>query len=204
LEKSIGAFDVTHNFKSALVFDLPFGKGQRLLPTGIAEAVLGNWRVSAINFYSSGTPIGLSTTVVTPIYSGRQAPFITSYTGWQPNWAHGSFDPSVDRFFVPYGNDPFPRQGPGTPYQGIGNTTRFNPKVRLFPNLSENFSLAKSISIRESLRLDFRAEAFNVFNRVRFGTGSTTLQSQTFGLLTSNSDILNLPRQLQFGLKLYF
>ena len=41
-------------------------------------------------------------------------------------------------------------------------------------------------------------------SRVRFGTGSTSLQSQTFGVLTSNSDLLNTPRQMQFVLKLYF
>ncbi len=204
LEKSIGAYDVPHNFKSAVVFELPVGKGKRFLSQGIAAAALGNWRVSAINFYSSGVPIAVSTTVVTPLFSGRQAPFITSYTGWQPSWKNGAFDPSADRFFVPYGADPFPRQGTGTPYQGIGNMTRFNPKVRYFPNFTENLSLAKTIPIRESLRMDFRAEAFNVFNRVRFGTGSTSLQAQTFGQLTSNGDILNLPRQLQFGLKVYF
>jgi hypothetical protein len=52
--------------------------------------------------------------------------------------------------------------------------------------------------------MDFRFEMFNAFNRVRFGTGSTTLQSQTFGQLTSNSDILNNPRQIQFGLKFWW
>jgi hypothetical protein len=52
-------------------------------------------------------------------------------------------------------------------------------------------------------RLDFRAEAFNVFNRVHFGTGSTSLQSQSFGRLTSNGDLLNSPRQMQLALKVY-
>src|SRR5438128_603683 len=74
-----------------------------------------------------------------------------------------------------------PRQGAGTPYSGIGNVTRYNPKVRTFPNLNENISIAKTFVVREQVRLDFRAEAFNTFNRVRFGTGSSTLQSQTFG-----------------------
>ena len=104
----------------------------------------------------------------------------------------------------PSRSDVFPRQGPGTPYSGIGNLTRFNPKVRYFPNLNENISVAKSFVIHEQVRLDFRAEAFNAFNRVRFGTGSTSLQSQTFGRLTSNSDLLNTPRQMQLALKLYF
>jgi hypothetical protein len=52
--------------------------------------------------------------------------------------------------------------------------------------------------------MEFRAEAFNIFNRVRFGTGSTQLQSSTFGKLSSASDLLNTPRQLQLALKLYF
>ena len=53
-------------------------------------------------------------------------------------------------------------------------------------------------------RLEFRAEAFNVFNRVRFGTGSTQLQSATFGVLTGSGSQLNTPRQLQLALKFYF
>jgi hypothetical protein len=54
------------------------------------------------------------------------------------------------------------------------------------------------------MKLEFRAEAFNVFNRVRFGTGSTQLQSQTFGVLSGSGSQLNTPRQLQLALKLYF
>jgi hypothetical protein len=54
------------------------------------------------------------------------------------------------------------------------------------------------------VRMEFRAEAFNVFNRVRFGAGNLTLQDQNFGHLTSSSDLLNSPRQLQLALKLYF
>jgi hypothetical protein len=198
LEKSIGAYNVTHNFKSALVFDLPFGKGKRLLSTGIAGVVLGNWRMSAINFYSSGTPIGLATTLVTR--SGASGA-IHHLHGVATSWAHGSLIRRSTGSLSPTAAIPS-QTGAGDALSGH-QTTRFNPKVGC-SRISGELFLAKSIPIRESLRLDFRAEAFNIFNRVRFGTGSTSLQSQTFGLLTSNSDILNLPRQLQFGLKLYF
>jgi hypothetical protein len=129
---------------------------------------------------------------------------VTSYDGWRAATKGGSFDPQVDNFFVPYGAGPFPLQGTGTSLNGMGNQTRYNPKVRQFPNYNENLSIAKSFPIKEQIRLDFRAEFFNAFNRVRFGTGSATLQSQTFGRLTSNSDIMNNPRQMQFALKLYF
>ena len=54
------------------------------------------------------------------------------------------------------------------------------------------------------MHLDFRAEAFNAFNRVRFGTGSLQLQSQQLGQLTGAADLLNSPRSMQVALKLYF
>ena len=83
--------------------------------------------------------------------------------------------------------------------------TRFNPKFRQFPNLNENISVTRSFPIHEQIRMEFRAEAFNVFNRVRFGQGSTQLQNQNFGRLTvSAGNQINSPRQLQMALKLYF
>ena len=99
---------------------------------------------------------------------------------------------------------PFPNQGLATSLNGFSNATRYNPKVRQFSNLNENLSLSKSLPLRESLRVEFRAEAFNVFNRHRFGTGSLSLQDQNFGHLTSSADLLNTPRQLQLALKVYF
>jgi len=207
LEKSIGEFDVTHDFKFAGVYDLPFGKGHHWMKSGPGAWVLGGWRVSSINVYDSGTPIGVSTSLTLPIYpsgqSGRVPAYITSYEGWQPTWS-GSFNPAVDHFFVPYGTGPFPTQGSGTALNSIGNETRLNPKLRYFPNLNETMSLTKTFPIKERARMEFRAEAFNVFNRVRFGTGSTQLQSQTFGVLTGAGSQINTPRQLQLALKLYF
>jgi carboxypeptidase family protein len=207
LEKSIGQFDVTHDFKFAGVYDLPLGKGQRWVNHGPAAWLIGNWRLSSINIYDSGTPVGIGTTLTLPIYAsgaaGRVPAYVTSYNGWQPNWA-GGFDPGKDNFFVPYGSGPFPIQGSGTSLNSIGNVTRYNPKLRLFPNLNENMSLTKSFPIREKTSVEIRAEAFNILNRVRFGTGSTTLQSATFGVLTGAGSQINTPRQLQLALKLYF
>jgi hypothetical protein len=209
LEKSIGQFDVTHDFKFAGVYDLPVGRGQQYLTHGPAAWVLGNWRIASINTYSSGTPVNVTTSYTLPIYaagdagSTRVAPYVSSYTGWQPSYS-GSFDPGKDNFFVPYGAGPFPLQGSGTAYNLIGNDTRYNPKLRLFPNLNENMSLTRSFPIREKMRLEFRAEAFNVFNRVRFGTGNTQIQSSQFGVLVGAGSQINTPRNLQLALKFYF
>jgi len=59
-----------------------------------------------------------------------------------------------------------------------------------------------SFPIHESICLEFRAEAFNVANRVRFGTGSNQLQNAQFGVLTGSGSQTNSPRQMQLALKL--
>jgi hypothetical protein len=89
------------------------------------------------------------------------------------------------------------------PTDRVGNMTRYNPKLRNFPSLNENVSLAKSIVLHESLRLDLRGEAFNLFNRVLFGplSSATVLQNPNFGLWRAQA---NSPRQMQLALKLYW
>jgi len=213
LEKSIGQFDQTHNFKAGFVLESPFGKGKPYLNHGVGGWLLGNWGLNGVLTYGSGQPVGITSSYVLPLYAttnGRSTPYVTSYSGWQPNWG-GKFDPSIDNFFVPYCasatascSGPFPNQGSGTALNGFGNMTRYNPNVRQFPALNENLAIARSFPIHESIRLQFRAEAFNIFNRTRFGTGTTLLQDPNFGHLTSSGDLLNTPRQLQLALKLYF
>jgi hypothetical protein len=195
LDKSISGFDVTHNFKLAWMYELPFGKGKNYLTTGIGSAVLGGWRFSTIHYYSTGLPVALATTVALPLFAGTNRPTISTYEGWGCSDIE-NFDPSTMNFFQPASFF-----GP-QPTNVFGNATRYNPKCRQFANYTENISVNRSFKLSEKLNLDFRAEAFNLLNRVRFGTGSTTLQNQTFGRLTSNSDILNTPRQVQFALKL--
>ena len=73
--------------------------------------------------------------------------------------------------------------------------------MRVFPTLNENVSLAKTFRVTERMRVDFRAEAFNVFNRVVFGGPQTNLNSSTFGVISSQA---NSPRQMQGGLKVYW
>jgi len=49
--------------------------------------------------------------------------------------------------------------------------------------------------------LVIRFEAFNLFNRVRWGGPNSTYTSSSFGLITSQA---GSPRQMQVGMKLYF
>jgi len=195
LEKSIGQFDQTHNIKFSFVADLPFGKGRRFLPNqGVLSRIVGDWRVSGIQFYSSGFPIGLTNSNNYLVFNGRNAAQVSTYDGWiatndQPNWK-GS-----DRFFKPAASF-----GPQS-LDRLGNSTRFNPKARTPWGLTENFSLAKSMRFSESVHLDLRFEVFNAFNRSRFSPGPTNLDSPTFGRVTAT---VNDPRRSQLALKFYW
>ena len=199
LEKSIGAYDQTHNVKLTYVYELPFGKGKQFLSSkGVASAVFGGWRVAGIQQYASGIPINLGTTVSFPIFGGTNRATVPTYDGWRAPTQGGSFDPNKDSFFQPvsfFGTQPT---------TGFGNETRYNPKSRYFPSYNENLSLARSINLHgEQKRLDFRWETFNLLNRTQFGalSNATVLQNNNFGLWRTQS---NTPRRMQVSLKLYF
>jgi len=196
LEKSIGEFDLTHNFKMTYIYELPFGKNKQWLASGPAAWVLGNWQIAGSQFYSSGYPLSLgnSAALGAILFNGRSAATIPTYDGWivnknNPDWK------GADRFFQApsfFGPQPTDR---------AGNSTRHNPKARQPGNFNENFSLAKKFILTESLRVDLRWEMFNAFNRFRPSTGSTNIQDPNFGRVQSQ---LNEPRRMQLGLKLYW
>jgi hypothetical protein len=192
LEKSVGAYDQTHVVKMNTLFELPFGRGKRWLTHGFASQALGGWRLSAIQVYSSGFPIAVTRNAPMNIFNGVNRPIITTYD-WKASWS-GRFDPNKDAYLSA---SAFPVQTAGV----LGNATRYNPQVRVFPNLNENVSLGKSFQISERFRLDFRAEAFNLFNRTVFSGPGTNLTNNSFGLVTSQ---LNSPRQMQMALKMYW
>jgi hypothetical protein len=194
LEKSIGAFDQTHVLKFSTVWNLPFGKGQRWATSGILNQVIGGWRLAGIQVYNSGLPIALSRNNALPIFSYATRPQVDSYDNWRAPLVGSEFDPAVDRFLKP-------RAQFGPQPVGVGNATRFNPKVRSFWGQSENVSLAKTFNITEKLRIDLRGEAFNIFNRVIFGTGSTNIDANNFAQVLNTA---NTPRQMQVGLKIYW
>ncbi len=194
LEKSVGAFDQTHTVKLSTVWDVPFGKGRHWLAQGgPASYLLGGWRVSATQAYNTGFPIGITANGTLPIFNGTNRPYVTTYD-WRATVAGSSFDPNKDKYLD---RSVFPVQPVGI----LGNAPRKNSRVRVFPNLGENVSLAKTLRVTERLRVDLRAEAFNVFNRVVFGSPQTSLNSTTFGVISSQA---NTQRQMQGGLKLYW
>ncbi|HYW42991.1 MAG TPA: TonB-dependent receptor [Bryobacteraceae bacterium] len=193
LEKSIGQFDQTHVVKLNTLYELPFGRGKRWLTRGFLNQALGGWRLTGTQVYASGSPLAVTRNAPLPIFNGSNRPWITTYDGWLTTY-DGRFDPAKDTYLNAAA---FPAQ----PNYLLGNATRYNPKVRGFPNLSENVSLGKSFAFAERFRMDFRAEAFNLFNRTVFSNPGTNLNSSTFGVVSGQA---NSPRQMQFALKLYW
>jgi len=195
LEYSIGRLDQPHVIKLNTVFELPFGPGRRWVREGVASHVIGGWRIAAVQSYSSGLPIGVTTGAAPlPIFNGTNRPNVTG-ADWRAPFADGEeFNPLVDRFLD--------RAAFSAPVGTLGNAPRINGDVRRPWNMVENLSLAKTVSVTGGLRLDVRFEVFNVFNRVIWGAPvSTDFNNTNFGLINSTA---NSPRQMQIGLKLYW
>jgi hypothetical protein len=77
------------------------------------------------------------------------------------------------------------------------------PNLRNPAYYDEDFSAFKNIFLHsESRYLQFRAEFFNIFNRVDFGGPATNVSNPlTFGIISGQA---NTPRIIQFALKLIF
>ena len=64
-----------------------------------------------------------------------------------------------------------------------------------------DITLTKTFRIGEKVRVQFRAESFNLTNKPLFATPNLTPTSAAFGTITSQT---NNPRYIQFGLRLTF
>jgi hypothetical protein len=192
LEYSIGRLDQPHSIKLSTVVELPFGPGHRWLTEGVASHILGGWRIAAIQIYSSGLPIAVTTSAPLPIFNGINRPNVTG-EDWRAPLAGDEFNPLVDRYLN--------RAAFVQPVGELGDAPRSNGDVRRPWNRTENLSLAKTIAISNGVRVDVRMEAFNLFNRVVWGAPEQNFNSANFGLITSQA---NAPRQMQLGVKLYW
>ena len=87
----------------------------------------------------------------------------------------------------------------GSPVNGTLSTMRPN-NVQLNGSLQVDMNLSRTFQIRERQSLQFRAEVFNLPNRLNAGAPTTGLNSTNFGKITTASD----PRIMQFALKYLF
>jgi len=200
-ERAVSYYDTPHVLSFSEVYDLPFGKGKRFrIENPAANAILGGWQIAGIEQYHTGVPFGTVFGSCNTPFSGGAGiaqPSAPCYADFNPSFnGHvrlakiGSGTPGTTRYFSP---DAFQDAQPFT----FGNT----PRTLAFSSLryqwfkNESLSLSKTFPIRERFSFQFKADAFNVFNRTQFGGIGTNIDSVGFGQVTTQS---NIPRQLQF------
>jgi hypothetical protein len=197
LDKAILGIDQTHVLVVSWNYELPFGRGKRFgsQMNPVLNAVVGGWQLNSIERYQSGVPISVGGGGNIPLFGG----------GNRPNWISsnvrsdvpmGSFDPAKDLYL---NINAFSQPAPYT----FGNAPKRLPNVRRPALYNEDFSAFKRFGLGGEFRfLEFRAEFFNVFNRVIFGGPATNINSpNTFGTIGSQG---NEPRVVQLALKLLF
>jgi len=185
-EKARSPEDLRHRFFMASVWDLPFGNGRRHLSSGPIAQILGGWQISPIVTLQTGLPF-------TPAVTDNPA---NTTGGIRPdrlrdgNLPHSGRTPErwfdVQVFAVPaafrFGNSGnFILNGPGL--------------------VNADATIARTFALRERLRLDFRAEFFNLLNEAQFLFPAAVVNQPTAGVISQTA---KSARQIQFGFKLLF
>jgi len=180
VEKASSSFDHRHRAVVSLVYQIPSPSNTRWV-----NAVLGQWQTGSYFTAQSG------------------APFTVNISSDQANIGAGPAQrPNVS-------GDP--NNGPRTPQQWFDTSAFSLPALYNFGNAPRNaligpgleefdFSLQKDIVVREPVRLQFRAEAYNLLNHPNFNIPNRIAFTPNFGSISSAQD----SRQLQFALKLLF
>jgi hypothetical protein len=191
-ERSISSFNRPQVLVISYVWELPFGPGKRYLNhSGLAGKIIGGWQINGMTTFSSGDALQITGGNSSGSLEGTQRP---NWSGKNGTISGGSVKDRLGRYFdtsVFSFNDPFT----------FGNAPRIMPN--LYGPGTNNFdiSLFKNTQLTERLKLQFRVEAFNAFNRIQFGNPATSINANNFGRINTQ---VNFPRDYQFALKLLF
>jgi hypothetical protein len=194
LEKSLASFDVPDRLVISYVLDVPVGKGRKYLANanGLVQSTIGGWGVEGVTTLQSGFPLHFGTNVnLTNSYGGGSRPNVT--VGCNETTSGSATARLTDWFNTACFTQPAPFT--------FGSESRTDPNLRAQGIDNFDFSAFKNFPIGEKVHFQFRAEFFNIFNRVQFGFPGQTQGQSSFGVITTQS---NLPRLIQFALRLGF
>lgn len=190
-ERSVDPTDVSNRLVISGIYELPFGRGKAINPSNpFVNKVVGGWQLNAISTMQGGLPL---------VVRGAN-----NFLANRPNSTGVSAkldNPTAERWFDT-------TQFVNPPNFTFGNLGRALPDVRSPGIINFDVSAIKDTLLTEGLRLQFRAEAFNVFNKTNLGSPNVSFspgpdgrnQSANFGTITSSRD----PRIIQFGVRLVF
>lgn len=187
-ERGLSNFDVRHRFSLSYSYAVPFKQPG----DGLVASLVNGWETFGIVTLQSGRPF---TVALLPEIdnSGTGRSILGFGANDRPNViGNGELsNHTTDQWF---NTAAFAFPFPGT----FGNAGRNILEGPGFQNV--NMSILKNTRFNERFNLQFRAEAFNLFNHPNFNLPDNFLGSPTFGRITSARD----PRHIQFGLKLLF
>ncbi|MBV9305908.1 MAG: TonB-dependent receptor, partial [Acidobacteriaceae bacterium] len=181
----------------ASTYELPIGPGKKLLAqSGPVGKIVGGWGLSAVLTYNAGAVPPISGGTANPIFNGPSRPNVV--LGVNPKlYSGGSFDPATQLYLNP---NAFSDAGAFA----LGNASPTLANATGFPYYNENVSLIKDTKIGEFATVQFRAEAFNIFNRVVFANPDTNWNDRVTGAFGKVTGQANSPRVLQLALRVDF
>jgi hypothetical protein len=182
----VSDFDVTHRLVASAIWESPSLKGK----PAVVRQLLGGWQSTGI--FAANT--GLADTVVSGVdnaFSGVGGQF-ADLTG-QP-WKISGDRSKGDQILRWFNTGAFRTNAIGTVGTGGRNQLRDPGKWNV------DFSLLKAFTLHEELKLQFRAEAFNLFNHANLGAPTLTVNSPNFARISTAT----APRIMQFALRLAF
>jgi Carboxypeptidase regulatory-like domain/TonB dependent receptor/TonB-dependent Receptor Plug Domain len=193
-------FDLRHNFAATVSWDLPSKVNGEF-----AKAVLANWGLDARFSARTGFPVNIQGALLTDPSNGDQRFGGVNIVSGAPTYLTGDQYPGHRRINL----------AAFTAISVFGQTGNApRNALRGFGAHQVNLALRRDFHVGEKLTVQFRVEAFNVFNHPNFGVINTTLTNSAFGQATqmlsqSLSTMSALyqqggARSMQFALKLRF
>jgi Carboxypeptidase regulatory-like domain/TonB dependent receptor len=181
LERGNSDIDLRHRFVFIADYALPFAKSL----SGVGGLLAKGWQVNAIATIQSGVTFTVQNGSPRANTGGGDRPNLVGDPNSGPHTVTQWFNTAA---FAPQ---------PANQIGNVGRNTMFGPPLR---NL--DFSLLKDFAPVERIKLQFRAEIFNILNHPNFGVPGNSLGNATFGVISDTANAL--PRNIQFALKLIF
>ncbi|HEY7284052.1 MAG TPA: TonB-dependent receptor [Vicinamibacterales bacterium] len=192
----VSAYDQPYNNTTSFIWALPFGKGKRWGSNAspAMDALIGGWQVSGVNTITPGEMVTLT---YSPSAAFQVSAITNDFSGannYRPNVVCDPYAPAGQQSITNWFN-PACVTLPTDPSQPFGNAPRNNVRG---PNYwTFDLAAVKAVPIPGNARVQFRIEAFNLFNRVNFTPPASNRSLNTFGTITSTFDA----RQVQLGVK---
>jgi hypothetical protein len=185
-DRGNSSFDIRHRMTISYLYNLPFGQRRSAPNRGDAiNLLLGGWQTNGIATLQTGLPF-------TP---QLQTPTTNCCASRPDRIANGTLDSSQRSITHWFDTTAFTTPPPFT-YGNAGRDILFGPG-----RVNFDMSLFKDFPIREQLKLQFRAEAFNIFNTPQFGQPSGSIGNAQAPVISST---VGNPRQLQMALRFQF